>query len=267
MPDSNKSREEALEALPGGVKLSWGIVKKPSRGPKGELSIPQIVQAAIAIADQDGLSAVSMSRVAQSLGFTPMSLYRYVSSKDDLILLMQDAICDIPIPPERSDIGWREEMGEFVRESVRIFKEHPWYADFNIQGIPLTPNLLRIVDWGLRMMKDFPINDFEKMSFVLLLSSYARAMGMIERDLNRLIKDGGSLDAFGGLPYTAALKELIKPDHYPHLYPVLMSGAYTGEAENTIGDDLDFGLERVLDGIEQYVNMKRAMQNKNSDSI
>lgn len=260
MTDSPNGNEEALEKLPGGVKLSWGIVKKPSRGPKGELSIPQIVEAAIAIADKDGLSSVSMSRVAQSLGFTPMSLYRYVSSKDDLILLMQDAICNIPIPPERKDVSWREEMREYVREGVRIFGEHPWYADITIQSIPLTPNLLRLMDWMMRAMKDFPINDFEKMSFMLLLSSYIRACGMIERDVNRLIKAGGNLDAFGGLPYTAALKELIKPESYPHLYPVLMSGAYTGEVENPIGDDLDFGLERVLDGIEQYVEMKRAAQ-------
>lgn len=261
MPDGPKNRDEALGKLPVGVRLSWGIVKKPSRGPKGELSIPQIVETAVAIADKDGLSAVSMSRVAGSLGFTTMSLYRYVTSKDDLILLMQDAICDIPIPPERSDVGWREEMGEFVRESVRVFREHPWYADFTIQSIPVSPNLLRVIDWALRIMKDFPLNDFEKMSFVLLLSSYARACGMIERDMNRLIKSGGSVDEFGGLHYTAALKELIEPESYPHVYPVLMSGAYTGEAENPIGDDLDFGLERILDGIEQYVEMKRASQN------
>lgn len=267
MPDSHKSREEALEALPGGVKLSWGIVKKPRRGPKGELSIPQIVEAAIAIADKDGLSAVSMSRVAQSLGFTTMSLYRYVTSKDDLIKLMQDAICDIPIPPERSDVGWRDEMREYVRETVRVFREHPWYADITIDSIPLTPNTLRLLDWMLRIMKDFPVNDFEKMSFLLLISSYGRACGMIERDMNRLIASGGSVDEFGGLQYTAALKELIKPESYPHLYPVLMSGAYTGETENPIENDLEFGLDRVLDGIEKYVEAKRAAQNKNSDSV
>ena len=74
--------------LPRGVALSWGLDKKPKRGPKRELSLKQIVDTAIVIADKDGLSAVSMNRVAASFGFTTMSLYRYVPSKDDLVLLM-----------------------------------------------------------------------------------------------------------------------------------------------------------------------------------
>ena len=76
--------------LPRGVALAWGIAADPQRGPKREMSVERIVEAAVEIADAEGLGAVSMAAVAARLGYTPMSLYRYVTAKDDLILLMQE---------------------------------------------------------------------------------------------------------------------------------------------------------------------------------
>jgi AcrR family transcriptional regulator len=250
---------EAVKALPNGVKLSWGIEKQSKRGPKGELSIQKIVEAAIAIADKDGLSAVSMNRVAGSLGFTTMSLYRYISSKEDLLVLMQDAICAIPIPPEKSESDWREDLREYVNACIEVFRIHPWFGDIPVTGVPLGPNNLLVIDWVLRVLRDFPLNDYEKMSIVLLLSSYSRSSGMIIRDIERAIREGASQDSVSGGHYSAALRHLVKPDRYPHLYPVIQSGAYTDDNanENTVGNDFDFGLERILDGIEHYFVAKK----------
>ncbi|GIO13677.1 TetR family transcriptional regulator [Cohnella xylanilytica] len=251
----------SLQNLPNGVLLSWGKIKQSKRGPKGELSIPQIVEAAMAIADKDGLGAVSMSRVAQSLGFTTMSLYRYVNSKEDLLILMQDAACDIPIPPERPDSEWREEMRDFVHASVKVMRDRPWFADIPIMSVPLTPNNLRIVDWGLRTMRNLPLGEYEKMSFVLLLSGYARHFGILMRDMDRAVQAGASPESFSGQGYTEALKQLVGPDRYPYLSPIVHSGAYTEENrdDNPIGDDFEFGLDRLLDGIELYIEGKRRM--------
>ncbi|GIP32813.1 TetR/AcrR family transcriptional regulator [Paenibacillus sp. J2TS4] len=246
---------EAISKLPRAVALSWGIVKESQRGPKREMSIKKIVDAAIAIADKDGLSAVSMSRVAASLGFTAMSLYRYIPSKDDLLLLMQDAVCAIPIPPEEKDIDWRESMREYVRATINVFVEHPWYGDIPISGVPVTPNNLQIIDWALRPMRDFPLNDYEKISIILLLSSYARSTGIIQRDIDRAMRTGASPAVVSGLDYGAALRQLVTPERFPNLDPIIRSGAYTEENvnENTVGNDFDFGLERILDGIEHYL--------------
>ncbi|WP_223068619.1 TetR/AcrR family transcriptional regulator [Paenibacillus caui] len=261
MKKSDHTDTDAVTTLPHGVALSWGLVKKPKRGPKGELSIDKIVAAAIEIADQEGLSAVSLSRVAASLGFTAMSLYRYISSKDDLLLLMQDAVCDVPIPPEEKDIDWRESMREYVRICIQAFRDHPWYCDIPISGVPVTPNNLKIIDWALRSMRTFPLSDYEKLSLVLLLSGYARTFGILERDLNRAMKAGVAPDAFSGADYSTVLKQMVDPQRFPYLHPVVMSGTYTGEndAENEkiYGNDIDFGLERILDGIEHYLAGKR----------
>src|SRR6478752_614939 len=82
--------------LPRGVALAWGIAASPQRGPKREMSVERIVEAAVEIADAEGLGAVSLAAVAASLGYTPMSLYRYVSAKEDLVLLMQEEATGTP---------------------------------------------------------------------------------------------------------------------------------------------------------------------------
>lgn len=259
MPKDDHSELNKQHPLPPGVALSWGIVKQPQRGPKREMSIDKIVETAIAIADKDGLAAVSMNRVASSLGFTAMSLYRYFPSKDDLLLLMQEAVSDIPLPPDTETSDWRQCMRDFVNLCSSVYRDHPWFGDIPILGIPLTPNNLRFVDWALRSMRDFPITDFEKMSIVLLLSSYARSIGMLQRDMARALQAGTSPSAFSGIDYSAALKQLVEPERFPYLYPVIMSGAYTGETESDsdVGDDITFGLERILDGIDHYLNTRR----------
>jgi AcrR family transcriptional regulator len=250
--------EETLKGLPNASRLSWGIVKQQRRGPKGELSIAKIVEAAVAIADRDGLSAVSMNRVASSLGYTPMSLYRYIESKEDLLVLMQDAVCDQDIPPQCEYADWREEMRAYVAASVDVFTRHPWYSDIPIISVPSTPNTLRYVDWAMRTMRELLISDYEKMSFLLLLSSYARAVGLIRRDMILAMQAGGSFESFSGASFGPALRQLVKPEQYPSLYPFIASGVYTGEQEqdNPIRDDLDFGLERILDGMAFYLERK-----------
>jgi len=251
--EDRAAAEEAIRILPNGIALSWGFIKQPKRGPKGDLSIDKIVSAAVSIADKDGLAAVSMNRVAQSLGFSAMSLYRYITSKEDLLFLMQDAVCAIALPSEEQGLDWRERLRTFVGICARIYRVHPWFGDIPISGVPVTPNNLRIVDWALRTMRDFPITDSEKIGCILLLSSYARASGMLQRDIERATDP----EAFGGRAYTEALKRLVRAEDYPALYPVVQSGVYTGEEAEPVDDDIDFGLERILDGIAVYLDTKR----------
>lgn len=251
--------EKIYELLPQGVALSWGLVKQPQRGPKRELNVNQIVEAAIAIADEGGLTAVSMNRVATSLGFTPMSLYRYIPSKDDLLLLMQDAVCDIPLPPIKKEAGWRENIKEYFNACLKVFTDHPWFGDIPISGAPITPNNLQIVDWALGCIKELALNDFEKMGVILLISNYARGCGLIQRDMNLALQSGATEGTFSGRDYSAALKQLVTSERFPHLHPIIMSGVYTEEnpEANDVGDDFDFGLELILDGIDSYLLSKK----------
>ncbi|MGH1548129.1 TetR/AcrR family transcriptional regulator C-terminal domain-containing protein [Leifsonia poae] len=248
--------DDVEDALPRAVALSWGVAERPQRGPKRELSVERIIDTAIELADAEGLGAVSMSRIASELGFTTMSLYRYVTSKDDVLALMQDAVCAVPIPPDDALAGgaanhdWREGLRRWSMATIDVMREHPWFPDIPISGIPLMPNNLAVLDWGLREMRTLPLTDAEKMSTALLLSSYARAVGVVERDVSRSRQADGP--PANGDAFTSALAELVTPERFPDLAPLVASGTYA-DAEGDDLDDFAFGLERILDGIERYV--------------
>lgn len=242
------------DALPRAVALSWGVAERPQRGPKRELSIERIVETAIAIADADGLGAVSMSRIAGDLGFTTMSLYRYVTSKDDVLALMQDAVCDVPIPPDDEGAAdWRQGLRVWAMASIQVIEAHPWFPDIPINGVPMMPNNLAVLDWGLREMRALPLTEAEKMSVALLLSSYARAAGVVERDVRRSRREDAPPQ--NGDAFVAALAELITPERFPYLSPLVSAGAYVDDGSDG-QDDFAFGLERILDGIERYVTAR-----------
>ncbi|WP_223171817.1 TetR/AcrR family transcriptional regulator [Microbacterium sp. NIBRBAC000506063] len=116
--------EQREPELPRGIALAWGVAAAPQRGPKREMSVERIVDVAVEIADADGLSAVSMAAVAAKLGYTPMSLYRYVTAKDDLVLLMQEQATGLPSEASREGT-WRERLESLYAEQVSSYLAHP----------------------------------------------------------------------------------------------------------------------------------------------
>ncbi|MHA7987135.1 TetR/AcrR family transcriptional regulator C-terminal domain-containing protein [Rathayibacter sp. CAU 1779] len=233
-------------ALPHAVALSWGVAERPQRGPKRELSIERIVEAAIEIADAEGLGALSMAKVASALGFTTMSLYRYVTSKDDLLLLMQDAAAAVELPEPPED-DWRTGLKQWTLANVEALRRHPWYSQIPVTGTPITPNVMRLIDTALRALRPAHLSDHEKMACVLLVASYARAVGSLQAEID---DTGAPSEEVSGASYAPALAALITEDRFPDLAPVVSSGAYTSEDY----DDFGFGLERVLDGIQRYID-------------
>ena len=122
--------------LPRGIALAWGVAANPQRGPKREMNIERIVDAAVEIADAEGLAAVSMSRVAQSLGYTTMSLYRYVTAKDDLLVLMQEQGIGLTpvLGPDLDPSDWRGRLRAIGRAQLDVYRQHPWLLDVSIRG-------------------------------------------------------------------------------------------------------------------------------------
>ena len=253
-PEGTTEPRDAPE-LPRGLALAWGVAASPNRGPRRELSIERIVDAAIELADADGLDGVSMAKVAARLGYTTMSLYRYVTSKDDLLLLMQEQALDVEAPPAHEPPDWRAELREWVLFTKTVLGTHPWYLDIPVQGAPLTPNNLRIVESGLRALRDTPLDQEEKMSVILLASNYGKSAAQLERDLARAVEAAGGNDKVLGGAYEAVLRDLVDAERFPYLRPLVETGAYVGEG---LIDDGAFGLERLLDGIQAYIDARAA---------
>ena len=160
-------------ALPVGVQLLWGQRTPSRRGPKPAFTLDEVVAAAIAIADEEGLAAVSMARVADQLGSSTMALYRYVTSKDDLLLLMGDAAVGAP-PVFRGRREWRSRLRNWALAVRAVWWQRPWLLELPVSGPPAGPNNLLWFDACLAAVEDTPLDDAERIGAVLLVSTYVR---------------------------------------------------------------------------------------------
>ena len=106
MNEKSAAEDEAAR-LRRSLELLWGVDPPPRRGPKPRVTAEQVVATAVAIADTDGLDAVSMRSVAERLGLTAMSLYAYVPSKGVLADAMLDRILGERAPVPAAGENWR----------------------------------------------------------------------------------------------------------------------------------------------------------------
>ena len=240
--------------LPRGIALAWGVAANPQRGPKREMSIERIVDAAVGIADAEGLAAVSMSRVAQSLGYTTMSLYRYVTAKDDLLVLMQEQGIGLPPEPdpELDPSDWRERLRAIGRAQLDVHRQHPWLLDVSIQGTPVTPNNLAWMDAMLDALSGVPLDEDERVAVILLVTGQLRWQSTIEHSYEVAADEAGIDTQAIDDGRSAILDAFVTAEEFPALRRAVDAGVFR-EGE----DPFAFGLERVLDGIADYI-AKRA---------
>ena len=146
MPGSRADgdRTSAEAGIPGSIAAAWGVRERPHKGPKPALSLPRIVDAAVRVADAEGLDAVSMGRVAAELGAAPMSLYRHVSAKEELLGLMVDAAWGDSPGPLAPGEGWRTGLSRWAWALRAGARRHPWAVRIPISGLPIMP---REVAW------------------------------------------------------------------------------------------------------------------------
>src|SRR6266542_707026 len=109
-------------------------------GPKPGLSVDAIVEAAIALADADGMAGLSMRAVAERLGVTAMALYTYVPGKDELLDLMYDgAHAELPASYDLGE-GWRAAVTRWATDLVRCYVRHPWAPQVSFARPVLGPD-------------------------------------------------------------------------------------------------------------------------------
>jgi AcrR family transcriptional regulator len=111
--------------------------------PAGGLTRAAIVAAAMAIADAEGLDAVSIRRVAGELSARPMSLYSHIASKDDLVALMFNEAVGEAMVPEPLPDGWREALAAIARATHETFLKHSWTMDAFSAQRRMAPNAVR----------------------------------------------------------------------------------------------------------------------------
>lgn len=243
MPQNDPS----LEDLPPGIAIAWGLDRPSTRGAKAELSPARIVDAAIRLADKEGLAAVSMARVAKDLGFTAMSLYRHLRSKEELLVLMVDAAFGAPEfaaegSREVDEPSWRTATRQWAQAIEQRYREHPWILDYPVTGPPASPNELLWLEQLLRALAPTSLTSSEKLNSALMLANLVRSSTRMEID----VADNDSPDAFEA--YVGLLFQLLDAEQHREVLG-LFSDPELAVMEDA-GDELSFALERYLDGMD-----------------
>ncbi|XKH55837.1 TetR/AcrR family transcriptional regulator [Citricoccus nitrophenolicus] len=218
--------------LPRAVAAAWGLLETPQRGPARGLDHRRIAEAAVRIADGEGLAAVTMASVARSLGFTTMSLYRYVSSKDELLRLMQNAAVEVPVGTRLPDT-WPEGIKTWA-DLVRLsYRSHPWLMDLpRDQAAVLMPNTMRAAELGLATLAGLDLDDGEKLGVILLISQHVMSMVELERSL--AVEGGLSLTAEG----LERLATVMTAEEFPHLAAMVSTGGFSDDSPaGAVGPD------------------------------
>jgi len=239
--------DDGLAALPPGVQLLWGLREAGRRGPKPSLRREAIVDAAIEIADAEGLAAVSMARVAEQVGASTMALYRYVANKDELLLLMSDAGVDGP-PPLPTGGSWREGLTAWARAVRRVWMSRPWLLQIPVTGPPAGPNNMAWLEAGLATLAGTGLSGAERFDAVQVVTTYLRGEAWLNLDL--IAASTSDPDSYA-LDYGGAFARLLDPDRFPELAAIVGAGPF-GEP-GPLEEHHDTGLQILLDGLARRI--------------
>ncbi|UUU33051.1 TetR/AcrR family transcriptional regulator [Streptomyces sp. CA-210063] len=233
------------------LQLLWDTGRRPSRGPKPGLTLDRIVEAAVLVADAEGLEAVSMRRVATELGTGTMSLYRYVPGKAELLDLMLDRVQrPSENPDDLGDGGWRSALEALGRATLALYQRHPWLLQVNQSRPLLGPSALDGMEKVLARIKSMGLTDPELISAIIAVDGYVVGAARTQLYQREAERRTGLTDAEFWQAHTPVIEEVMTSGRYPLL---------AGLSEDAFGTDFDhfeFGLQRILDGLEVFVEQR-----------
>jgi AcrR family transcriptional regulator len=244
--------EATGSGLPDSIAAAWGVRERPHKGPKPSLSLSRIVAAAVQVADADGLDAVSMGRVARELGAAPMSLYRHVSGKEELLDLMVDAAWGDPPEAPAPGEDWRPGLTRWAWALRARAGRHRWVVRIPLKGIPIMPHEVAWFENALACLGGTGLAEARKASVAMLLGGYVRNLAATEADIMAAIMASGQTPSQWMAAYPRMLRDLTDPQRFPALALFLASGAF--DTADHPDDEFIFGLDRILDGIAALIS-------------
>lgn len=232
----------------GGGALPWDQYK-PAKV-RQPLSRDAIVDAAVKIVDEQGLSALSMRAVANALGTGAASLYAHVTSKEQLLDLVLDRVYgefEIPAPePGR----WQEQMKEFVRGALRVIRSHPGMAAAMLSTPPMGPNGLRLTEGMLSLMRSAGMPDTISAYVGELIGQYIAVTAIEQETFSQRfgVADKEKLAAWVG-QFRTYLENLPEQE-YPNVVEMARAGAMTDSQSDD--ERFELGLDIIMRGLASY---------------
>ncbi|MGW6728892.1 TetR/AcrR family transcriptional regulator [Nocardia sp. NPDC055029] len=228
--------------MPTTVELLWGTTARPKRGPKPALTLDGIVAEAIALVDAEGLAALSMQRLAERLGFTKMSLYRYVPGKEQLTALMLDAAMGEPPRPDATKAGWRGGLRHWVEAIFERYCTHPWTIELTLGIRPIGPNEMSWTEAALTALDGTGLTGPERLDTIVLLNGHARSLAQQVESVG-----GGDSAIQFAEQFTAMMSAAA--GRFPAVSAAFAEESATVSPSAAPGAAFDFGIDRILDGL------------------
>lgn len=220
------------------MSLIWE--REPYRTNRQALSVERIVEASVAIADAEGIDALSMRRVATALSTGTTSLYRYVDSRDDLLDLMADAVQD-DHPSLTGD--WRADLEAYAHHERELWLRHPWLAPLLATRPSLGPNWLRGLEHALTAATPLTSDIADAASAVGLIRDYVRGAVIRELAEKQTQQRTGQTEAQWRATVAPYLRKIIESGTYPLVSRMIES------TDLTPAEQFAHGLHRILTGI------------------
>ncbi|MEV4754094.1 TetR/AcrR family transcriptional regulator [Micromonospora sp. NPDC049559] len=227
----------------------WTRPEKAERSGPGRrpgYSRAQITEAAIRIADAEGIDAATMRRIAQELGTGAMSLYRYVPKRDDLVDLMVDAVLGEVELPERPSGDWRADLSLVAHQTRAAGLRHPWQVTL-ARRPTLGPHSLRIYDFALRALDGFGLHIDEMTSLCGMVGDYVASAVRDEIGwLDQARRTGMDRRRWMGEYVGPYVRQVVESGRYPMFNRTIREGRLAHLPPDA---RFQYGLDRVLNGI------------------
>jgi AcrR family transcriptional regulator len=260
-PDAGATKPDRLpDDLPPGDRRDlldvWTRLAPGARRPR--FSREEIAEAAVRIADAEGIDALSMRRLAAELNAGTMTLYHYVKTKDELLALITDAVMGELIVPadELTPRDWRAAITAIAARSRASLERHPWIFDI-VDDPDVGPNGVRHFDQSLQAMVSLPGTLADKLDVISAVDEYV--FGYCLHARNNRPEEAVAVDGQALIDY---VRTLTASGDYPQLATLIAE--YDVEELLTLvqehGRDrgrFDRNLARLLDGIDADLRRRR----------
>jgi AcrR family transcriptional regulator len=225
-------------------------------GRKPRFTRDEIAEAAIRIADEEGLDALSMRHLAAELGAGTMTLYHYVRTKDELMTLVTDAIMgEVVVPPDESlPTEWREAVSVIARRSRDVMLRHPWILDI-ADDPPFGPNGVRHFDQTLEAVSSLDVDLAARLDIAAMVDEYVFGHCLFDRNNDA---DDGELFPPEMRDY---VRSLLATGEYPQIQSLVDELGLEPTWEQIAShqrdpDRFERCLGRLLDGIEANLHRR-----------
>jgi len=223
------------------------------RGPDVELSRERVVRAAVAIADAEGIAAVTMRRLAAELDVGVMSLYRHVPGKDELVMAMADSVFGEQLPPDPPPDGWRAQLETIARMQWAMGRAHPWIPSVMSLTRPLlAPNGMAQTEWVMRSVHDLGFDLETSLNVAVVLAGFVLGVGAsVQSEADAQQETGLTSDE-----WMVSQEDVFQSIMSTGRYPLL--GGIAAQADFDLDLDVVFelGLQLILDGLAHMIESR-----------